>query len=157
MIYKIYRLLLKVETGVLVTLLLSMIIMAVVQIIMRNVFTSGLFWADSFVRIAVLWMALVGAMVASRSGKHIAIDVYFRTLNKKFQGIVKRITDGFTAIICLLVMFYSFEFVKFEYEDGGLAFANIPNWFCESIIPFAFLIMGLRYLFSALFNMRHTA
>jgi TRAP-type C4-dicarboxylate transport system permease small subunit len=157
MIYKIYRFLLKVETGVLVTLLLSMIIMAVVQIFMRNVFTSGILWADSFVRIAVLWMALVGAMVASRSGKHIAIDVFIRTLNKKLQHIVKRITDGFTAIVCLLVMYYSFEFVKYEYEDGGLAFANIPNWLCESIIPFAFMIIGLRYLFSALFNLRHTA
>ena len=113
MIYKIYKLLLKVETGVLVTLLLSMIIMAVVQIIMRNVFTSGLLWADAYVRIAVLWMALVGAMVASRSGKHIAIDVLIRTLNKKLQHIIRRITDAFTAIVCLLIMYYSFEFVKF--------------------------------------------
>lgn len=156
MIYKVYRLLLKVETGVLVTLLFSMIIMAVVQIIMRNVFTSGLLWADAYVRIAVLWMALIGAMVASRSGKHIAIDAYFRTLNKRLQHIVKRITDAFTAIICLLVMYYSLNFVKYEYEDGGMAFANIPNWLCESIIPFAFLIIGLRYLFSALFDLRHT-
>ena len=134
MIYKIYKFLLKVETGVLVTLLFSMIIMAVVQIIMRNVFTSGLLWADAYVRIAVLWMAFVGAMVASRSGKHIAIDVFIRTLNKKLQHIIKRITDAFTAIVCLLIMYYSFELVKFEYEDGGLAFANIPNWLCESII-----------------------
>jgi TRAP-type C4-dicarboxylate transport system permease small subunit len=156
MINKFYKLLLKTETGLLVTLLITMIIMAVIQIIMRNFFSSGIIWADSFVRIAVLWLALLGAMVVSRSGKHIAIDLLSQILSKNTQAIVKRITDGFTAIVCFIVMHYSFEFVKLEYEDGGLAFANVPNWLCESIIPFAFLIIGLRYLCSTLFDLRQS-
>jgi TRAP-type C4-dicarboxylate transport system permease small subunit len=149
MINKIYQLLLKTETGILVALLISMIVMAVVQIIMRNAFSSGLLWADAFVRISVLWLAFLGAMVASRSGRHIVIDVFFQTLNEKTQQIVKRITDIFSTVVCFVATYYSFEFVKFEYEDAGLAFLNIPNWLCESIIPFAFLIIGLRYFFSA--------
>lgn len=157
MIYKIYKLLLKVETGMLVTLLFTMIGVAVIQIIMRNFFSSGIIWADSFVRISVLWMALIGAMVASRSGKHIAIDLVLQTCNKKTLTIIKRITDTFTALVCFIVMYYSFKFVMVEYEDGGLAFESVPNWLCESIIPFAFLIIGLRYFFSAVFNLRHSA
>jgi TRAP-type C4-dicarboxylate transport system permease small subunit len=156
MINKFYNLLLKTETALLVTLLSTMIIMAVIQIIMRNFFSSGILWADSFVRIAVLWLALLGAMVVSRGGKHIAIDVLSYSVSKNTQAIIKRITDSFTAIVCFIVMAYSFEFVKLEYQDGGLAFATVPNWLCESIIPFAFLVIGLRYLFSALFNIRHT-
>lgn len=156
MINKIYKLLLKAETGLLATLLLAMIIMAVVQIFMRNFFSSGIIWADAFTRISVLWIALVGAMVVSRSGKHIAIDALFRTLSEKIQTWAKRLTDAFTAGVCLIVSYYSFLFVRLEYEEAGLAFANIPNWLCESIIPVAFLIIGLRYLFSALLNLRHT-
>jgi TRAP-type C4-dicarboxylate transport system permease small subunit len=146
--------LLKVETGILVSLLLSMIIMAVVQIVMRNLFSSGIIWADSFVRITVLWLTLVGAMVASRNGKHIAIDGLLQTLNEDLQLWVRRFTDTFAAIVCLVVMYFSFVFVRLEYEDGGLAFENIPVWLCESIIPFAFLVIGLRYLISAIFNIR---
>ncbi|MFW5444417.1 MAG: TRAP transporter small permease [Methylococcaceae bacterium] len=156
MMIKIYNFLLKTESAVLVILLLSMMVLAVVQIIMRNFFSSGILWADSFVRITVLWLALIGAMVASRSGKHIVIDVLFNTLNENKQKLVKRITDIFTATVCFIVMYYSYEFVKVEYEDGGLAFGMVPNWVCESIIPFAFLIIGLRYFFSALFNLRHS-
>ncbi len=156
MVNKFYKLLLKTETALLVTLLSTMIIMAVIQIIMRNFFSSGILWADSFVRIAVLWLALLGAMVVSRGGKHIAIDVLSYSVSKNTQAIIKRITDSFTAIVCFIVMAHSFEFVKLEYQDGGLAFATVPNWLCESIIPFAFLVIGLRYLFSALFNIRHT-
>lgn len=155
--FKIYNGLLKTETGILVILLLSMIVLAVVQIIMRNVFASGILWADSFVRIAVLWLTLIGAMVASRSGNHISIDALFRTLSDRLKVIVKRITDAFTALVCFVVSYYSFIFVKYEYDDGGLAFASVPNWFCESIIPIAFLIIGLRYFLSAFFNIRHVA
>ena len=157
MIYKVYKLLLKVETGMLVTLLFTMIGVAVIQIIMRNFFSSGIIWADSFVRISVLWMALIGAMVASRSGKHIAIDLVLQMCNKKTLTVIKRITDMFTALVCFIVMYYSFKFVMVEYEDGGMAFESVPNWLCESIIPFAFLIIGLRYFFSAVFNLRHSA
>ncbi len=152
MINKIYQLLLKTETGILIALLISLIVMAVVQIIMRNVFSSGLLWADAFVRISVLWLAFVGAMVASRSGRHIVIDAFFQTLNEKTQQIVQRITDIFSAVVCFVASYYSVEFVKYEYENAGLAFANIPNWFCQSIIPFAFLIIGVRYFFSAIYK-----
>lgn len=155
MIFKIYRMLLKTETAILVTLLLSMIVISVVQIVMRNFFTSGLIWADSFVRIAVLWLALIGAMVASRQGRHITIEVLLHLFSKRMQRAVKRLTDTFTACVCFVVAYYSFEFVKIEYEDAGLAFAFVPNWLCESIIPFAFFIIGLRYIISALFNLRH--
>ncbi len=133
-----------------------MIIMAVVQIVMRNLFSSGIIWADSFVRITVLWLTLVGAMVASRNGKHIAIDGLLQTLNEDLQLWVRRFTDTFAAIVCLVVMYFSFVFVRLEYEDGGLAFENIPVWLCESIIPFAFLVIGLRYLISAIFNIRQS-
>ncbi len=133
-----------------------MIIMAVVQIVMRNLFSSGIIWADSFVRITVLWLTLVGAMVASRNGKHIAIDGLLQTLNEDLQLWVRRFTDTFAAIVCLVVMYFSFVFVRLEYEDGGLAFENIPVWLCESIIPFAFLVIGLRYLNSAIFNIRQS-
>ena len=155
MIYKCYKFLLKTETGILVVLLLSMIVLAVVQIIMRNFFSSGLLWVDSFVRIAVLWMALLGAMVASRKGKHITIEVFSQNLSDRMQHIIRRITDTYTAVICFVVMYYSFVLVKIEYEDAGLAFAFVPNWLCEAIIPFAFLVIGLRYMIAALFDLRH--
>jgi TRAP-type C4-dicarboxylate transport system permease small subunit len=132
-----------------------MIVLAVVQIVMRNFFTAGFLWVDSFVRIAVLWMALIGAMVASRDGKHITIEVLSQVFSEKMHGIIKRITDSFTAAVCFLVMYYSFLFVQIEYEEGGLAFAFVPNWVCESIIPFAFFIIALRYMVSAIFDLRH--
>lgn len=154
-LFKIYKQLLKAETALLVVLLLFMITMAVVQIVMRNFFTSGIIWGDSFLRIIVLWLALVGAMVASRSGKHIAIDVFIHYLNEKQRRFARRITDVFTASICFIMMYYSYAFVIMEYQDQGIAFASVPSWVCEAIIPFAFLMIGLRYFCSAFLKKRN--
>ena len=49
----------RLETGLLVVLLAVMILVAVAQIVLRKTTGSGFAWADEFLRLAVLWIALV--------------------------------------------------------------------------------------------------
>ena len=135
----------RVENGILVVLLLSMLAMAVLQILMRNLFGTGIIWGDVLVRILVLWVGLAGAMVASRRGNHISIDILSRYLPKRAGSIVKSAVEFFTAAVCSVTAFYTLRFVKMEFEDGGIAFAQVPIWICEAIIPIAFIVIALRY------------
>jgi TRAP-type C4-dicarboxylate transport system permease small subunit len=57
-----------------------MISLAFAQIVLRNGFDGGIVWADSLLRIMVLWIALIGAVVASRDQRHINIDLISRFL-----------------------------------------------------------------------------
>ncbi len=152
-IHKLHQSLLKIETGLLITLLVSMIAIAIVQIIMRNLFDSGLFWAESYIRIGVLWMVLLGAMIGSRKRDHLAIDVFIHTLSQKNKAIVERITHFFTAVLCFIVAYHSYLFVKSEYQEGGIAFSSIPNWACELIIPITFFVIASRYLIAVSFDL----
>ncbi len=153
LIHKVYQGLLKIETGLLIALLLSLISIAVVQIIMRNLFDSGLFWAESYIRISVLWMALLGAMIGSRNHEHLAIDVFIHKLSTKNRIFIARITHSFSGVLCFVIAYHSSLFVQSEYHDGGIAFSGIPNWLCESIIPLTFFVIGGRYLIAAIFNL----
>ncbi|MEJ2132885.1 MAG: hypothetical protein P8Y95_14985, partial [Gammaproteobacteria bacterium] len=56
-----------------------------------------------------------------------------------------RIAAVATSGLCLVMAYASFRFVQFEYEDGLVAFAGVPAWACEVIIPLAMAVMGLRY------------
>lgn len=154
---KIYKLLLKIETSLLIALLLSIILLVVVQIMMRNVFDAGLFWADEYIRTSVLWLSLLGAMIGSREGEHLAIDFFVHNLSAKNRLIVQRITDLFSAVLCFVMTYYSSVFLHSEYQDGSIAFAFIPNWFCELIIPVAFAVIACRYFIAAVFNLRQEA
>ena len=78
MIEKIYSPLVdflhRLENIALISALISMLGIAVLQIFLRNFFDSGFLWAESFLRILVLWVAMLGAMVATREKNHISID-----------------------------------------------------------------------------------
>ena len=144
-ILRTYNILLATETFFLLFFLLTAVLLASTQIFLRNFFDSGIGWADSALRILVLWIGMIGAMFASRNKKHIRIDVLSHYLPYKLRDEIWRITEIITAIVCGIVAYYSIEFIKLEYEDGMIAFANVPVWLCEVIIPIAFIVMSLRY------------
>ncbi len=137
----------KIEDGILVGLLLTMIFMAVLQIFMRNMFDSGILWGDALVRVLVLWIGLMGAMIASRKNHHISIDVLSKYLPAPIKKLTNLIIFIFTSFICGVMAYFSLTFVIMEKQDSFMAFANIPAWACESIIPIAFAIISLRYVF----------
>lgn len=145
-IQNIISLLQKIETGILSGLLISMILMAVLQIALRNLFDSGILWGDELIRVLVLWIGLMGAMVASRDNHHICIDVISRYLPNQIKKMTTLLIAVFTSFICALMAYFSFGFVMMEKTGGFIAFADIPAWVCESIIPVSFAIISLRYL-----------
>jgi TRAP-type C4-dicarboxylate transport system permease small subunit len=134
------------EDSILVGLLLVMIGLAVAQICLRNFFGTGIIWGDGLVRVLVLWTGLLGAMAASRADNHIRIDIIFRHLPPAAKRITNRILHGFTALVCLVMAWHSARFVHMEMNDNMMAFARVPAWVCEIIIPVAFGVMGIRYL-----------
>lgn len=142
----------KIEDYILIGLLLSMICIAVLQIVMRNLFDSGILWGDELVRILVLWIGLIGAMIASRNNHHISIDVISRYLPAKIKKLTNLMTAVFTSLVCAVMAYFSFVFVMMEKEDGFIAFADVPAWIFESIIPVSFAIISLRYI---LFSFTH--
>lgn len=143
-----------IEDAILVGLLLVMISMAVTQIFLRNLFETGIVWSDILVRTLVLWVGLAGAMVASRHGNHINIDILDRYLPEYAKSFVNLVVDLFTAVICTITAYYSLLFVQMEFVDGGRAFAQVPTWLCEAIIPFAFVVIALRYFLLSFMNFK---
>ncbi len=145
----------RIEDGILVGLLLLMIGLAVTQIFLRNLFDSGIVWSDILVRILVLWVGLLGAMVASREGNHINIDLLDRYLPERAKPVVSTVVQLFTALICTVAAYFSLLFVQVEYADGGTLFAQVPAWVCESIIPFAFAVIAVRYFMLSFENLKN--
>jgi TRAP-type C4-dicarboxylate transport system permease small subunit len=139
------------EDGLLFLLVIAMLGLSVLQIFLRDFFDFGIVWSETLTRLLVLWTAMIGSMIASRASQHIRIDLVERFYLGKFRNHVLGAMQLFTALICLAMAYYSTGFLMLEYEDGTTAFADLPSWLFISIIPFAFLIMGVRYLTNAIF------
>lgn len=140
-----------VEDGILALLLTCMILLAFVQIALRNLAQTSLDWGDPLLRVMVLWVALAGAIAATRDGNHIHMDILSRFLPERFHRPLRRFTDLFSAFICALIAWFAARMVIVEQGDGNIAFSGIPTWMLELILPIGFCVMALRFLANALF------
>lgn len=138
------------EDGLLVAILLSMLSLAFAQIIMRNLFNSGMVWSEPLIKILVLWIALLGAMVATRKHSHINIDVLSKFLPPHLHTLQQRLIHIISSVVCIFLAWESLRFVVLEWEENNIAFASVPAWIPELILPIGFFSMGLRYLLHSL-------
>lgn len=134
------------EDLVLLVILVSMILLAGVQIFLRNFFDASLFWGDEMLRLMVLWLTLAGGLAASRMDKHISIEVLDRFLPHGAHLAAKIIIDLFTASICALFAWHSARFVMGSYEFGDVLMKNTPAWVMQIILPIGFGLMAYRHL-----------
>lgn len=135
-----------VESGILVLLLSSMILLAAYQVVARNFFDTGILWGDALVRVLVLWVTFVGATIASRNDEHIRIDLLTRFTGVRSSLWLSRFRSLFTAFIAGVFAWYSLEFVLLDYQDGIIAFAGVPAWVCEVIMPVGAALICFRYI-----------
>ena len=134
------------ESTLLTLLLSALILLASSQILLRNVFSSGLAWGYGLVRLLVLWLALLGAVAASRENKQIRIDLLSRSLSGIWQRVAWITTDLFTAIITGLLAWHSWRFVQESRLYGDTLLDDSPAWVFQLILPAGFLLICYRYV-----------
>jgi len=133
------------EKWVLVLLITSLVAFAVLQIVLRNFFSTGLVWGDDLLRHGVLWLSILGASRATVEKKHIRIDLLPRILPRRFTFISDIMCCLFSFLVCSVLFWTSWRFVQDERLLGDIAFASIPFWYLELIFPVGFGLMALRF------------
>jgi TRAP-type C4-dicarboxylate transport system permease small subunit len=151
---RLIRLVAAIEDTLLVAILTFMIGLAGAQITLRNLFDTGLLWADPALRVMVLWVGMIGAMVATRFDKQISVDAVSRFLSPRWRARVRVVTDLFTAIVSAMVAWHGLRLVLDDKAAGSTVFASVPVWVCEMILPLAFGVIALRYLLYTVVHVR---
>ena len=133
------------ENALLIAMLALMVGLAAAQILFRNFFDISIFGADQMLRLLVLWVAFLGAVAASREGKHIHVDAIARWLPGRIKSGVVALTDLFTLVVCLVLAWQSLRFIQSAQTSGEMAFGALPVWVAALILPLAFSLIALRY------------
>lgn len=137
------------ENSILITLLALMMVLGVAQIGLREIFNSGITWADELSRIAVLWLAMVAAIAACRENRHIRIDALSHLLPDKLIRLSRIVVDLFAAGVCAVIAWHSFRYLQLEIEFGDTVLGNTPAWAAHAIVPLAFALTAYRFVVGA--------
>jgi TRAP-type C4-dicarboxylate transport system permease small subunit len=134
------------EDGFLVLLTIILVVVAIAQILLRNLFSITLLWAEPVVRMLVLWTAFMGALVAVRENRHIRIDALLRLLSADQRRYVDIVVHLFNASVCGLLAVIAVDFVHDEYTYDMRGALDLPTWIFQLIFPLAFGVMSWRFL-----------
>jgi TRAP-type C4-dicarboxylate transport system permease small subunit len=138
------------ETVMLVSLLTAMMLIAVGQIVMREVFGTGFGWAEELVRLIVLWLALIGSIAACRENRHIRIDALSHVLPDAVVNVIRVLVDVFAAVVCGIIAVQAYRYLQIEIEYEDTVMVNTPAWIAHVIMPTAFALISYRFLVAAL-------
>jgi TRAP-type C4-dicarboxylate transport system permease small subunit len=135
----------KVVSAILISLLAVMLLMGFTQVVLRNFFSTGILWADVLLRHVVLWVAFLGAIVATGERRHITIDALTKVLSERGRKIAGIVTGIASVIVSYYLTNASYRFLIDEMEFGGTLILDIPIWIFQLIIPLGFGLMMLRF------------
>ena len=101
-------------------------------------------WTEEMARFGLVWMVMIGAMLAVREGTHFVVDV-FPKLTPRGTAKVELISGAFVLAFSLIFLIYGWEFTEFAFYRIS-EMAELPLW----MIHIAWPLAGLSFvLFSA--------
>lgn len=141
------------ESALLVFLLSAMILLSFSQVLLRQLFGTGLLWGDTLARHLVLWVGFLGAGLAAAEGKHFA----WEGPSYEPEGRVSSLRWAAplaTIVITSFLTKTSWSFLREEMAAGSVLFhigsLEISSWIFAIIIPAGFMLLllhtGIRVL-----------
>ena len=134
------------ENIALVVLLGSIMLLAVGQILLREVFGTGFVWGDEAIKLMVLWLAMVGSIAAARDDRHIRIDALSHVLPDVAVRLTRILVAAFAAVVCAVVAWQAYRYLELEIEFEDTVLIDWPAWIVHVIVPLSFALVAYRFL-----------
>lgn len=145
----------RIEGILLSVFLAAMVFLAFLQVVMRNVFNAGLPWADSVVRLMVLWVGFLGAALATKLGQNLTVEVLTKYLPERIRHIASMVVKVFASAVCIFLLCASFRFLADESSTGAQFLHLFPSWWTLTIIPATFILIPFHFVFGILEDIRY--
>lgn len=133
-----------------VVLLLGMVLLSFTQVLLRNIFGGGIAWADVVLRHLVLAVGMFGAVIATRQGRQISIDVISRIVGPRMRIALGWIAGFFTITISVLMARAAIVFVASEKAFSSEIGSGLKAWPFETVIPVGFGLIALQVVINLL-------
>ena len=132
-------------TGLLTLCLAAMLALAAAQILWRNAFRSSIPHTEQLLEWLVLWVAMLGATVASIRSRHITIDALSQFLGETARRWSAAVAQFFAMAVCAVLLLITGSFWLESMDYGETTLGGAPRWAFESIVPAAFVIMAAAH------------
>jgi tripartite ATP-independent transporter DctM subunit len=137
-----------IENGVAKAVLAGMVLLALVEVAGRAVAGVGVPGSIVLVQHLTLWAALLGAALAARSDRLIALSTP-QLLPERYRAPLHALTSAVGAGVCVCLVVASVDVVRVELDSGTSVAWGLPSWVAFSVLPFGFALVAARLVWRA--------
>ena len=138
----------RLENAVAIAILVAMTVLPLIEIASRIIIGRGISGSIVVVQNFTLWITLLGAALASRSERLLALSTQ-HFLPVHTQRFVKIFTSAIAVAVTSTLVVASFEFVDIERDFGDVISWDIPIWLVLSVLPVGFGAITGRLIWHA--------
>lgn len=131
-----------------------MVLLPLLEIAGREGFGKSVPGTIPMVQHLTLWGTFVGAMLAARSNRLLALSTS-KILPEIWQLPVSVFTSLLATGVSSMLFVASVQLVGVDYRYGGQVAWGIPVWFVTAIMPLGFAIVAIRQILHAADNWQH--
>jgi tripartite ATP-independent transporter DctM subunit len=126
--------------------LAAMVLLPLIEIVSRRIVGEGIPGSIGYVQHLTLWVGFIGAALAAREKRHLALSAVPDLLHGKKREIAGIIASAAATAVSILLAVASAKFAWAERESQDVLGGGLPVWIVQCIMPMGFAATGLRFL-----------
>lgn len=141
------RVLSRIEDALAAGTLAAAVGLTIISVILRYVFSAGIFWAQEAVIYLIIFSTFIGAVVTLRHNEHVNVDILPVFLGERGKWFFTLVGGVVTLLYCAIFGFYSWVLVTEPAAQNTITPAlGAPLWVVELALPIGLTLMFLRAL-----------
>jgi tripartite ATP-independent transporter DctM subunit len=140
----VIRTLARVEDALASVALLAMVVLPLGEIVVRRFSGGGIPGSASMVQHLALWVGFLGAAVAARDGKLLALATGAFIPAGRPRHLAAVVAGAVSAAIAALLTWGAIDLVISEREYGGTMGPGIPTWVAQIALPISLALIAVR-------------
>lgn len=132
------------EDAISVGALVLMAAIPIAEALIRPVYPTGIPGSSMWVQHLTLWVAFLGAAVASRRGELLSLSAGPSMVSEVWRPRLLSLSGAVGVVVSIVLSYASVVLTRAEWEGGRELALGVPVWAAVAVMPVGFLLIAWR-------------
>lgn len=138
----------KIEATLAGLLLGGVLIICLLEVVVRYIFSFSFFWAKEYILYCMIWSVFLASSHMLKKGAHIRMTLFIDYLPPNGRLIIELVTTAAGIVFCIFFFVSGIELVMDSIRQGfvSTSLAKTPLWIPQLIAPIAGFLFAVRFV-----------
>ncbi len=150
---QLFRLIQRIEAFLLAWSIIAIAALSIGNVIGRATLGYSLAFTGELSQFLIIIVTFIGLSYAASRGRHIRMTAIYDQLNKRWRKLLMIFISGFTALLMLVLTWYSFDYISTVYFLKTVSpVLQVPLYLVYLFVPLGFVLSAIQYILTVVRN-----